>query len=139
VLESFRDHSGEHNVDVLSRLFERSDDMFTQEPPVLISNGYDALRITIRTKGRSERAPQFYISGGNCTGLKNSDGGAWVLEIVPERGSLASSVSVLTGSEMIEYPLAVAPLLEQFDTVEAGKGELEYVETANRLAKNVVQ
>jgi hypothetical protein len=134
VLESFRAHSGEHSFDALARLFERSDDMFTQEPPVLISNGSDALRITIHTKSRSERAPQFYISGGSCIGLTNGEGGVWIIDIVPEQGSLASSVSVLSGSEMIEYPLAVAPSLELFETSGAGEGELEYVVTANRLA-----
>jgi hypothetical protein len=36
---------------------------------------------------------------------------------------------------MIEYPLAVAPPLELFETAGAGESELEYVVTANRLAK----
>jgi hypothetical protein len=60
--------------------------------------------------------------------------GTWVLEIIPERGILATSVTVLTGGEMIEFPLTVAPPLELFDLKEAGAGEAEYVTTANRLA-----
>jgi exosortase H (IPTLxxWG-CTERM-specific) len=135
VLEQIRSFSGERTPAALARLFERSDSMFIQEPPILISDGSETLRITIRTKGRSERAPQFYISGGSCIGLTNGDDGAWILEIVPEQGNLASSVSVLSGNEMIEYPLAVAPPLELFETAGAGESELEYVVTANRLAK----
>lgn len=133
VLEQIRKYSGERTPVALARLFDRSDSMFHQEPPVLISDGSETLRLTVRASGRSERAPQFYISGGSCIGLTNGEEGTWILEIVPEQGSLASSVSVLAGSEMIEYPLAVAPPLEQFDAVGAGEGELEYVATANRL------
>ncbi|HBG08301.1 MAG: hypothetical protein A2075_11655 [Geobacteraceae bacterium GWC2_58_44] len=132
VLELFRAHAGERSAAALGRLFQRSDDIFVQEPPVLLSDGSAALRLTIRTS--SEESPQFAIFEGNCTGLKVGDDGAWILEIVPARGSLAATVTVLSGGEMIEFPLAVAPPLELFDEALAGAGEAEYVASANRLA-----
>ena len=57
------------------------------------------------------------------------------MEIVPEQGSLKVSVSVLTGKEMIEYPLAVAPPLELFEAGRAEEGEAEYVKVANEVVR----
>jgi exosortase/archaeosortase family protein len=133
VLELVREHSGERNPVVLARFFERADDIFLQEPPVLLSDGVAALRLAVRLGDRSEKAPRFFISGGSCKGLKVGDYGAWLLEIVPEQGSLATSVTVLSNGEMVEFPLAVAPPLELFDQAGAEAGDLEYVETANWL------
>jgi hypothetical protein len=100
-----------------------------------LSDGSASLRLTVRLPRRAERAPQFFISEARCSSLKivNNDG-VWLLEIVPNAGSLSASVTVLVGSEMIDYPLAVAPPQELFDEKTAGNHEVEYVRTANRLA-----
>jgi hypothetical protein len=134
VLELFRAYSGERTPAALARLFERIDGTFLQEPMVLLSDGSASLRFTFRESVPSKRAPRFYISGGSCTGLMIGDDGSWMLEIVPERGSLATSVTVLTGEEMIEFPLAVAPPLELFDIAEPDERVAEYVAVANLLA-----
>jgi hypothetical protein len=133
VLDAFRSYSGVRTPAALARLFVRDDSMFRQEPPLLLSDGTTPLRLTVRTSDRHERSPQFFISGGSCTALEVADDGAWELEIVPDRGSMAATVTVLTGSEMIEFPLAVAPPLELFDATRAGSGEAEYVRAANAL------
>ena len=138
VLDSFRRYVGERTPAALAGLFERHDAMFRQEPSVLLSNGTAALRLTVRVGKPSEQAPQFFITRGACTGLNYNDDGAWELEIIPERGILAATVTVLTGSEMIEYPLAVAPPQELFYADKAGVGEAEYVAAANRLARGIL-
>ena len=82
-----------------------------------------------------EQGKAHQITGGNCTGPNNGDDGPWELEVVPESGSLNVSVSVLTGKEMIEYPLAVAPPLELFEAGRAEEGEAEYVKVANEVVR----
>jgi hypothetical protein len=131
VLDAFHAYAGERTPAALARLFVRNDDMFRQEPPVLLTDGSSPLRLTVHVDEQAERAPQFFITGGTCSGLNRGDDGGWELEIIPERGSLAAAVTVLTGSEMIEYPLAVAPPQELFDAGRAGAGEAEYVAVAN--------
>ena len=138
MLDAFRSYSGERTLAALAGLFERHDAMFSQEPPLLLSDGTAALRLTVRAGNHSEKAPQFFISGGTCVDLNSSETGEWELAIVPDRGALLTSVTVLIGSEMIEYPLAVAPPQELFDTVKAGVGEAEYVAVANRLVRGNV-
>ncbi len=133
VLDAFRSYSGERTPAALAGLFVRHDAIFRQEPLLLLSDGTAALHLTVRAGNQSEKAPQFFISGGTCTGLNSGETGEWELAIVPDRGALLSTVTVLTGSEMIEYPLAVAPPQELFDGTKAGVGEAEYVAVANRL------
>jgi hypothetical protein len=134
VQERFHGFAGDKSPASLARLFERSDDMFTQEPPLLLSDGSATLSLTVRIRKRSEQAPQFFISEATCTDLKiGTNDGVWVLELIPRAGSLAASVTVLSGNEMIDFPLAVAPPLEMFDEELAGVGETEYVRAANRL------
>jgi exosortase/archaeosortase family protein len=135
VLDAFRTYTGEHTPVAQASLFERSDNMFRQEPPVLLSDGVAALRLTVRIREHTGRAPQFFISGANCNGLHNGDDGTWELELMPESGSLAASVTVMTETEMIEFPLAIAPPQEQFDADRAGMFEAEYVAAANWVVR----
>jgi hypothetical protein len=135
VLDAFRTYTGERTPGALAMLFQRSDNMFHQEPPLLLSDGVAALRLTVRSVQQPGQAPQFFISEARCSGLQYGDDGSWELEIVPERGSLEASVTVMTGNEMIEFPLAVAPPQELFDAGRAGAGEAEYVVAANRVAR----
>ena len=135
VLDAFRSYSGERTPVALARLFERDDAMFRQVPPVLLSDGVAALRLKVRAGQQTGQTPQFNLSGASCSGLNYGDDGTWELEVVPELGSLAASVTVVTGSEMVEFPLAVAPSLELFDAGRAGVGEAEYVGVANLLVR----
>ena len=132
VLELFRAHDGARSDAALAALLGRSDEMFAQKPTVLLSDGRASLTLAIRMPG--DRAPRFVISNADCTGLKVGEEGEWLLEIVPARSTLEASVTVLTDEAMIEFPLAVAPPLERFDTAAAPPGVAEYVGAANRLA-----
>ena len=132
VLELFNAHQPPRTEEVLSSLFRRGDGMFAQSPSLLLSDGRASLTLAIRTPG--DRAPRFTIFNGDCTGLKIGEEGEWLLNIVPARGALQASVTVLTDEEMVEFPLAVAPPLALFDPVAAPPGVAEYVTAANRLA-----
>jgi hypothetical protein len=135
ILERFRARRGERASSDQARLFVRSDEIFSQEPPLLLSDGSSSLRLTVRLLTRTKNAPQFFISEASCTRLRvGQNDGVWELEILPRAGSLHASVSVLTGNELIDFPLAVAPPLELFDQSAAREGELDYVRAANELA-----
>jgi hypothetical protein len=135
VLDRFRARSGDLPAASLEQLFERSDDMFRQIPPVSLSDGTRTLRLVVRIPAGIEKPPMFYISEAHCVELKSgTNDGIWELELRPRQGSLYASVTVQAGNEMIDFPLAVAPPRELFNGMPAGTGESEYVETANRLA-----
>lgn len=124
-------YTGERSVAALARLFVRDDDTFVQDPPVLLSDGTATLKLTVRNAGAS---PRFVIAHGNCTGIRAGEEGSWILEILPEKGTLDASVAVLSAGGRTEFPLAVAPPLALFDRAAADEGAASYVEAANMLA-----
>lgn len=133
VLELFWSYTGERGHFSLARLFDRRDEMFLQEPPVLLSDGKMSLSLSVRS-GALE-SPRFLILGAECTGFARGEDGTFVLEIVPARGSMASSVTVLSGELSIEFPLAVAPPSQLYTGGGGDAVEAEYVAVANRIAQ----
>jgi hypothetical protein len=136
LIERFGASGGERSSTALARLLTSPDSSFIQDPPLLLSDGIATLRLTLQTQGRGEHSPQFFISGSSCIDFKAGKNGSWILEILPERGTLAASVMVLEGREVIEYPLAVAPPLDIFDANGAKTGLVEYVRAANELVRS---
>jgi hypothetical protein len=135
LLDRFTALSGERTAAALARLLPHIGADFRQDPPLLISDGTAMLRLSVRVMGRGPEVQQFSISGGNCTELKVGENGTWILEIIPERGVLTASVTVLAGRDVIEYPLAVAPPLEIFNALDAKPCLMEFVRAANELVR----
>jgi hypothetical protein len=134
VLERFRAYSGEKNKAALGRLFQQTDPSFSQAPPLLLADGTSKASVTIRFFGRGDQLPIFSVAGGHCTAAHPAGSNAWTLEIVPNSGSLSTSVTVLAGGNMIEYPLTVAPPMRLFNRNKAVSSTVEYVVIANELA-----
>jgi len=134
VLDRFRAFSGKKTELALEGLFTRWDPVFSQNPAILLSDGTTVARITLRLQGRGGDPPNFSITGGHCVSAKMSDSGVWLLEILPTRGSLATSLTVSFSGQMTEYPLTVAPPLNLFEPQNADAAVIDYVTIANCLA-----
>lgn len=137
VLDRIRAFSGEKTQTALEGLFTRWDPVFSQNPAVLLSDGITVARITLRVQGRAGDPPNFSVSGGHVVSAKMNDTGIWTLEILPNRGSLSTSLTVAFSGQMTEYPLTVAPPLDLFDFQTTDTAVIDYVTTANRLAAPV--
>jgi hypothetical protein len=134
VLDRFRAFTGKKTKTALEGLFTRWDPVFRQDPAVLLSDGKAVARITLRLQGRAGDPPVFSLSGGHCVSAKMTDTGNWILEILPKRGSLATSLTVAFSGQMTEYPLTVAPPMDLFEPGNADRAVFDYVRTANHLA-----
>ncbi len=137
VLDRVRAFSGKKTQAALEGLFTRWDPVFSQNPAVLLSDGTTVATITLRVQGRADDPPIFSVTGGHFVSAKRTDTGIWILEILPNRGSLSTSLTVAFSGQMTEYPLTVAPPLDLFDPRAADTAVIEYVTTANRLAAPV--
>jgi len=134
VLDRFRAFSGKKTQLALEGLFTRWDPVFSQNPAILLSDGTTVARITLRLQSRGGDPPFFSVTGGHCLSAKMSDSGVWILEILPTRGSLATSLTVAFSGQMTEYPLTVAPPLNLFEPRCADAAVIDYVTIANCLA-----
>jgi len=133
VLDRFRAYTGEKTQAALEGLFTRWDPVFSQNPAVILSDGSSVAHITLRLQGRSGEPPTFSISGGHCVSAKMTDTGNWALDILPKRGTISTSLTVVISGQMTEYPLTVAPPMELFDSQSADESVRDYVMTANHL------
>lgn len=138
VLDRFRAFSGKKTLTALEGLFTRWDPVFSQNPAVVLSDGKTIARITLRLQGRAGDPPIFSISGGHCVSATMTNSGIWILEILPNQGSLSTSVTVAFPGQMTEYPLTVAPPMDIFEPRNADTAVIEYVTTANHLATSGV-
>jgi len=137
VLDRIRAFSGKKTQAALEGLFTRWDPVFSQNPAVLLSDGTTVANITLRVQGRAGDPPVFSVTGGHFVSAKMTDPGNWILEILPNRGSLSTSLTVAFSGQMTEYPLTVAPPLDLFDSHTADAAVIDYVTTANHLAAPV--
>ncbi|MHC1697061.1 MAG: hypothetical protein AB9919_03140 [Geobacteraceae bacterium] len=137
VLDRIRAFSGKKTPAALEGLFTRWDPVFSQNPAVLLSDGTTVARITLRVQGSAGDPPNFSVTGGHFVSAKMTDTGSWILEILPNRASLSTSLTVAFSGQMTEYPLTVAPPLDLFDARTADAATIDYVTTANHLAAPV--
>lgn len=108
-LDRFRRHTGPISPEILDALFAPpGSGEFSQSPPLAVADGITPVRITFRNLNQSAGFPHFIIRDGHVTGFTVTDDGAWILDMTPEAGQQAS-VTVVTATEMVEYPLTCLP------------------------------
>lgn len=136
-MDRFRAAAGEAHENpgvIADRVLHCENCGYGQNPRILLSDGSSAARVIIKLKNEARESPDFVISGGKCTLFQQGDSGEWIMEIIPEKGALNTSVTAITSREMIEYPLAVAPPLAVFDAARAEQVVVEFVRWANEAA-----
>jgi hypothetical protein len=112
VLTLFREYAGPRTHQALTTLFlQTSYPGFRQEPPIAFSDGVTNVKVFLAAAAPGSQSPNFAITGGRLISIK-LNGGQYVLEIIPETGTVETTVTVLGQSSLTEYPLVVAPSLD---------------------------
>lgn len=113
VLERFRGRPDAVPLDSLLPLFEKvHGGEIRQAPPIILSDGRSTARLTVTLAGNGSRAPIFGLQGVRFISLQGGDGNEWIIEVLPDKGVYAASLTVLSDTAMVEYPLTVAPPME---------------------------
>lgn len=109
VLEKFRLFAGEKTLKNFTALFDLGQGTpFRQTPSVCITDGKSSLKITI-SKVAGDRAPNFAFNHAKYLSLRQTGDGEWQVEIMPEKGAVRASISMVTEATQQEIPLTVAP------------------------------
>jgi len=107
VLERFRTYQGEKTPATMTALFAKEvAPTIRQEPAIAISDGKTNVRIIADMPASAGSSPNFALSGASMVTLKKGDvSGRWILEALPNKNTMTASVTILSGSSVIEYPL----------------------------------
>lgn len=112
IADRFKQYAGKKQLSQMAQLFEKKVAQHIQQiPATVISNGKNKALLTIDVPARISSSPNFAVNGGTLISFKQDkqDKGRWIVEVVPETGSLTVTVTVIAGSEEFEYPLTLAP------------------------------
>jgi len=118
-LESFRVYQGEKSPAIFVALMTREvSSSIHQEPVVALSDGTSTVKIRATLAGSDDESPNFALNGARLVSL-SKDGATWIIEAQPQMGILQASLTILAGSEIIEFPLTLAPPVAGLSTDEA--------------------
>jgi hypothetical protein len=158
VLERFRNYKGEKNPAILSALFKKEvASSIRQQSLVVLSDGTTNLRVVATLTSSAGASPNFALNGATLVSLKRDSNSAnWIIDVLPRKNAVQATLTIMDGSEDIEYPLTTAPPLKDRLVSEAafaaflkntdikvtdlnGDGKHDYIDdyiyTANYLAR----
>lgn len=120
VLESFRVFNGEKSPAAYIALYKKEiTPSISQEPAIALSDGKTPLNILIKLETAGDKSPNFSLNGARLVSLSKDASLRWVVVALPKTGVVQASLTVLTDSEMIEYPLTLAPPVEGVSAAES--------------------
>jgi hypothetical protein len=109
VLQRFSEFRGKKTEKTLTKLFDSVDAQgIRQDPPVVLSDGKSKVKLFIVDQPGRKTAPNFAVTKGNFVSL-NKDGNIWVFEIVPDRKTYETALTIISDGNRYEIPLTVAP------------------------------
>jgi hypothetical protein len=108
VLEQFRVFKGGRTPGALTALFAAmAVPGVRQEPAIALADGTTKVKVTIELPAAGKETPNFALNGAQMVSIR-TDGSAWVVEVVPDKGVNQASISALQGTAVTEIPLTVA-------------------------------
>jgi hypothetical protein len=126
VLQAFREYTGEENQQSLTTLFGSvSNAGVRQEPPVVLSDGKTTVKLFIQAPAVEKVVHSFYLSGAKLVSLE-TQGAAWIVQVLPDAGVYEASVTVLSNGSTTEIPITVAPPIDVDAGSAIGLGEKEF-------------
>lgn len=119
-LENFRVYKGEKSPAILVALVNNKiAATIRQEPAVALSDGKTTLKILVKLETANVKSPNFALDGAKLVSLNKDDAATWIVEALPQANIVQASLTILTDSEIIEYPLTLAPPVEGVSPAEA--------------------
>lgn len=113
VMERMKEYKGERTPAALTALFQpAAGQKVHQEPPVVVSNGKNAVVIRVDLPLALKASPNFSFRNANMVSLEQADDGSWVIRLIPRKDALDAGVTVSFDGSEIRYPLAVAPAID---------------------------
>jgi hypothetical protein len=110
VLQRFKDYRGKKGLKEFAALFEsRQNDIFVQDPPVVLSDGKTPVRVRLELQSRVGDPPNITLSDAKLVQLRKESEKGWVITVLPKEGTWNASLIITMDDNVIRIPLVVAP------------------------------
>lgn len=120
-LENFRAYKGKKSPANLIALFNKNiAPTIRQEPALAPSDGKTLVKILTKLETTDDKLPNFALNGAKLISLNRDNASfTWIIEVLPQANIMQSSLTILTDSDRIEYPLTLAPPIKGVSPSEA--------------------
>lgn len=113
ILENLREYKEVKTPASLIALFNKEiTPAIRQEPAIALSNGKALVNIIIKSGVAGDKSPNFALNGAKLVSLNKDASSAWIIKALPLEGAVQASLTIMTDSNTIEYPLTLAPPIE---------------------------
>ena len=120
VLDNFREYKGEKSPASFIALFNKEiTPTVRQEPAVALSDGKTPLKLRVTLEKAVDKSPTFSLNGAKLVSLNRDASSAWIIEALPQAGTERASLTIMTDSDIIDYPLTLAPPIKDISPAEA--------------------
>ena len=112
ILERFKLYSGSKKFSTMVTLFDKKTaQTIHQEPAILLSDGRNIATLSIDIPATTNSSPSFAVNGGKLLSFKQDKQilDRRIIEILPDVGSVRTTVIIIAGAERFEFPLTVTP------------------------------
>lgn len=112
ILDRFKQNNGIKKFSTVIALFDKTiTQSVHQEPAVLLSDGHSKAILTVDLPAGINFSPNVAVSGGTLVSFKHDKQmkERWIVEVLPDAGSINVSITIIAGAEGFEYPLTVSP------------------------------
>lgn len=111
-LENFRTYTGEKSPAKFVALFNKEvAKTIHQEPAIAVSDGKTSVKIVVKLESIADKSPNFALSGAKLVSLNRDNSSGWIIEALPQTGTLSANLTILSDSDIIDYPLTLVPPL----------------------------
>lgn len=121
VLDRFKSYTGSKSFSAIIEFFTKKvAKTINQEPALVISDGKSKATLTIDIPARIDSSPNFAVNGGRLLSLRQDkqSKNRWIVDVLPEAGSIMVSVTIMAGVDEFEFSLAVSPPLAAAITLD---------------------
>jgi hypothetical protein len=121
VLEQFKLYNGSKSLSSIVTLFDKKiAQNIHQEPAILLSDGLGKATLTVDISSKTGSSPNFAVNGGKLLSFKQDmlSAGHWKSEVLPETGTVRTTITIIAGAEDFEFPLTVAPPVKTMLTLD---------------------
>lgn len=112
ILDRFKQFNGSKTLPAMVALFEKKvAQTIHQEPAILLSDGHSKATLTVDIPARINSSPNFAVNGGTLVSFKQDkqSRGRWIVEVLPDSGSIKVTVTIIARAEEFDFPLTVTP------------------------------
>ncbi|MDD2540300.1 MAG: hypothetical protein PHH28_04555, partial [Desulfuromonadaceae bacterium] len=115
-LDNFRAYQGAKTPDIFIALFKKEiAPNIHQKPAIALSDGKTLLKIVVKFKSNNDKSPNFALNGAKLVSVHKDDTSlTWIIEALPQAGVMQADLTILTDTDIITYPLTLAPPISGF-------------------------